>query len=38
LQGSKTITDKGMREKLKALKSQWHSYNEEWSYVKAYTW
>jgi hypothetical protein len=29
--------DKGMREKMKALESQWYEYNEEWSYTQAYT-
>jgi hypothetical protein len=36
-QGSKAITNKGMREKLKAWESQWYEYNKEWSYVQAYT-
>jgi hypothetical protein len=30
------IIDKGMREKMKALKSQRYEYNKELRYVKAY--
>jgi hypothetical protein len=29
--------DKGIREKMKAHKSQWYKYNKGWSYIKAYT-
>jgi hypothetical protein len=36
-QGSKAITDKGMSEKMKAMKGQWYEYNKEWSYVQAFT-
>jgi hypothetical protein len=26
-----------MREKMKALKSQWYEYNKEWGHAQAYT-
>jgi hypothetical protein len=31
------MIDKGIREKMKAQKSQWYKYNKKWSYIKAYT-
>jgi hypothetical protein len=31
------IIDKGIREKMKAQKSQWYTYNKKWSYIKVYT-